>query len=121
MLRNWIFKRLRDRKRLIYRFHDGANRRCADPLLVSNRLFEHPSYVRERHLTAATQGDTEAQNIVAQAACDAFDVQPLSSNGKYGLTIKERIQLMIGFDAYIEHVKKNTAVSQIPQQPTELT
>lgn len=120
MLIRWIRNRLRARRRLIFRFWDGSQIRGADPVIVATRLHEHTSYLHQ-HLFDTAQGDTEALAIVASAACDAFDVSELRSDGKAGLTRSELYELMVAFDQYMLALKKNTATSPISQASTDAT
>lgn len=105
---------------MLFRFHDGKRVRRADPLAVAIALHSHPTYLR-RHLDEAIAGDKEALQIVAQAATDVFGVQPLSSDGRRGLTLNERLDLMLGFDAYLYAVKKNTVASATSPSSTGST
>jgi hypothetical protein len=50
-----------------------------------------------------------------------FGVLPLSSDGRSGLTLNERLELMLGFDAYVRRLKKNTVASATSPSSTEST
>jgi hypothetical protein len=108
MLRQWIW----NRRRLIFRFNDGAKVVAVDPIAIAIAIHEHPKYL-PRHLNEAADGDREAQAIVADAACDVFKVSRFDGY-KSGLTVAERIELMMAFDVYLHVLKKNIASSQIP-------
>lgn len=109
MLR-WLANRRWNKRRLIFRFNNGCRKCSADPLLVAMSLHAHPDYL-PRHLYDAADGDREAVETVAQAACDVFGVAPLAPDGKSGLTITERVELMQAFDLYMDALKKNTGHS----------
>ena len=68
----------------------------------SHKVFLH------RHIADAAKGDTEAQGILAATACDVINVKPLSIDGKSGLTVAERMELIMAFDLYLQALKKNT-------------
>lgn len=113
MIGRWVH----NRRRKIFRFNDGRRIRSADPVEVAIALAEHAEFLPD-HLDDARGGDSVALRIVATAACDVFGVRPLSSDGKSGLTVSERLELMLGFDAYLYALKKNTAPSLIRQPST---
>jgi hypothetical protein len=102
---------------MLFRFHDGKRLRRADPLAIAIALHSHPTYL-PRHLKDAVDGDKDALQIVAQAATDVFQVQPLQTGG---LTLQERFELMLGFDLYIRKLKKNTVVSATSPSSTAST
>lgn len=107
---NWLRNRLWQRRRLLFRFHDGSRIRRADPLAIAIALHAHPTYL-PRHLSEAVDGDKDALLTVAQAATDVFGVAALTSQYKSGLTLNERLELMLAFDAYLRALKKNTVAS----------
>ncbi len=118
MLLRWLANRRWNKRRLIFRFHDGRRIRRVDPVEIALALHEHPEYLPE-HLGEASDGHLGAQRTVAQAACDVFGVQPLSEKG--GLTVAERIELMQAFDLYLLALKKNTVASRISRSSTAST
>ena len=120
MLINWLRNKLWQRRRLIFRFHDGKRIRRADPLAAAIALHAHPKYL-PRHLGQARDGDKEAIQIVADAATDIFGLQPLSADGRQGLTINERLEIMLGFNAYLRALKKNTVASATSHSSTVAT
>ena len=114
--RRWLW----NRRRSIFRFRDGAKIRSIDPIAVAIALHEHPKFIF-RHLQEAAAGEQEAMQIVADTACDVFGVSPLAADGKSGLTIPERLELMLAFDVYCLALKKNTAPSPTPPTSTVST
>lgn len=117
MLR-WFANRRWNKRRLIFRFNDGRRIRRVDPVEIAIALHEHPEYLPE-HLKEASSGSPDAQRTVAKAACDVFGVEPLSENR--GLTVNERIELVMAFDLYLLALKKNTVVSPISRDSTAST
>ena len=111
--RRWLW----NRRRSIFRFRDGSKIRAIDPIAVAIALHEHPQFTF-RHLQEAASGDRDAMLIVAGTACDVFGVHPLAADGKSGLTIPERLELMLSFDVFCAALKKNTAPSPIPPDST---
>ena len=111
---------LRNRRRRIFYFLEGNKRRAADPIVVSVAIKRHPKYLPET-LLDAIEGDEEAIGIVAEVACYAFGVAPLSDNGKRGMTVSERVELVAAFQAYMLTVKKNTRLSATKPPSTAAT
>lgn len=115
MLRQWIW----NRRRLIFRFNDGAKVVSVDPITIAIAIHEHSKFL-PRHMNEAADGDREAQSIVAEAACDVFKVSRFDGY-KSGLTVAERIELMMAFDVYLHTLKKNTVSSPIQPISTAST
>src|SRR5690606_11840541 len=63
-------------------------------------------------------GDKEAQQIVAKVATDVFGVHSLDATGKSGLTVAERIELVMAFDLYLMQLKKNIGRSRTRRKPS---
>ncbi|MFG0261030.1 MAG: hypothetical protein ACF788_01375 [Novipirellula sp. JB048] len=120
MILQWVRNRIWNKRRLIFRYHDGRRVRSADPIVLAAGLHGHPEYLY-RHLRDAAEGDQESIDIVARAACDVFGVSPLEGSGQGGLTVAERIELMMAFDLYLFELKKNIAVSPTSPVSTEPT
>lgn len=90
-----------------------------DPIEIAIAIHAHPKFLW-RHLCEAIEGDQESIQIVADTACDVFDISPLAVNGS-GLTISERLDLMVAFDAYLLSLKKSIAATPILAAPMEST
>ena len=120
MIFRYIRRKLAERRRFIFRYYDGLRVQSADPIELATDLAAHKTYLHE-HIGQAVAGDAEALAIVGDAACDVFGVEPLSEDGKRGLTVAERLQLVMAFDLYMAALKKNTAVLPIPQSSTAST
>lgn len=105
---NWLRNKIWNRRRLLFRFHDGKRIRRVDPLAAAIALHAHPTYL-PRHLGEAVDGDKDALQIVAQAASDVLGIAPLVIGGNGGLTLQERLEIMLAFDAYLGALKKNIA------------
>lgn len=116
MILNLLRQHFWNRRRLLFRFHDGRRVRGIDPVEVLTRLADHEDYL-PRHLSDAVNGDRESQQIVAKAACEAFGVKPYDGK-RTGLTVAERLHLMLTFDAWTIVVKKNIASWPIQQHST---
>lgn len=95
----FISKLWRPKGRHIFRFRVGRRWRYADPVTVHMLLAEHAEYL-PRHLAEARAGDLEAIEICGRVACDAFGVSSLDDDPKRGLSIAERIKLLLAFDHY---------------------
>lgn len=119
LLFGWLSQRLWQKRRQIFRFNDGSRVRAVDPIAIAVALKEHKEFL-PRHLTGAVNGDPESRKKVADAACDVFGVVPFDGL-KTGLTVAERIELMLAFDLWMLTVKKNFAFSQMSQTSTEST
>lgn len=105
LLRQWFWRQ----RRLIFRFNDGSKIVAVDPISIAIAIHEHPKFL-PRHLREAADGDRESQAIVANAARDVFGVTRFDGY-KTGLTVAERIELMMAFDTYLNALKKNTGHS----------
>ena len=102
-IRDYLFRR--SRKRHIFRFREGRRYRYVDPVTVSLLLAEHPEYL-PRHLEEAREGDLEAIEICGRAAIDAFGVEPADPNSPSGMTLSDRVKLLIAFDLWIIGLKQ---------------
>lgn len=102
---------------MLFRFHDGKRVRRADPLAIAIALHSHNAYL-PRHLNEAVNGDKDALLIVAQAAEDVFGVKSINDGG---LTLQERLELMLGFDMYVRRLKKNIVASPTSPNSTAST
>lgn len=101
-----LFKRIRqDRRRLLFRFYDGRRYRRADPLVISDNLANDSEYL-PRHLESAMLGDQDAIKLCGRVACRVFDV--LEATDNEGLTLSERLELLLTFTRWIAALKKNT-------------
>jgi hypothetical protein len=116
----WIRNRIWNRRRLIFRYHDGVRTRRADPIELAAGLHAHDAYLHS-HLSEAVDGDRDAIDIVARTACDVFGVHPLAVDGKSGMTVAERVELMLAFDLYLIELKKNIDPSPTQRIFTEST
>lgn len=67
------------------------------------RLADDPQYL-PRHIDEAMAGDAEAISICGAAAMRAFGVKD-AENG--GLTLAERLELLLLFERWIDALKKN--------------
>lgn len=113
-IRNWLWRR----RRLIFKFWDGAKVRGIDPVEAAIGLHSHPQFLH-RHLSEAAKGDSEAQKLVAATACDVFGVRSFNPQTQTGLTVAERIELVMSFDIYLIDLKKNTVRSRTVPSSTE--
>lgn len=119
ILLGWVGRLFRRRtpERCIFRFFDGSGRRAADPLEVWRAMedkagTEWPELIR---LLAAepTPGvvgamaarheanQRKAADTLAEAACVAFGVMPLTADGRAGLIRSERVALVATFLRYM--------------------
>lgn len=110
----------RERKRQIFTFWDGNRLRRIDPMVVWEKLVEHPTFVEERHVTAALRGEPEAVRIVVATVCDVFGVREWSE-GRGGLLRNECFDLLSSFYDYLDALKKNTVehATSLPPMDSE--
>lgn len=120
MIFRWIRNRRWNKRRLLFRFYDGSKIRSIDPVVAGIALHAHDTFVY-RHLHEAANGDAESQLIVAQTASDVFGVAAVDNDGSHGLTISERVELMMAFDLWLMALKKNIARSPTSATYTVLT
>ncbi len=116
----WLRNRSWNKRRLLFRFHDGRRTRSVDPVEIAMALHSHDVFLYQ-HLIDAADGDVDSQKVVAQTACDVFGVHPLDSDHRIGLTIAERIELVMAFDLYLMSLKKSIDPTLTPPSFTEST
>lgn len=109
MFFNRLRQRIHDRRRRIFRYYDGRKLCAADPIRIALELHDHPTFLH-RHLLEAANGDRDAQKIAAETASDVFRIPELQPDGS-GLTISERVDLLLAFDLYLLTLKKKPASS----------
>lgn len=106
LFQRWRIKR-ESNLRLIFCFDDGAgNLRRIDPIVACNQLAEDPEYL-PRHVDEARLGDRQSLAICGNAANRAFGVCDVA-DGPAGMTLADRLALMIRFNDYLWALKKNT-------------
>tara|TARA_A100001391_G_scaffold183039_1_gene149951 strand:- start:604 stop:924 length:321 start_codon:yes stop_codon:yes gene_type:complete len=95
---------------LEFAFHDGHQQRKVDPLAVLSALSKCPAY-RPAMVDSASQGSSEAVQVVSEVVRYAFDVQFINADGK-GLTRLQCVQLMSRFDTWIRSVNQHNTASE---------
>lgn len=111
----------RARERSIYRFHDGSSWRHADPLRVQQGLAacEELDLEADAKLTGLGVPESrEALQRIVAGVRRAFGVEPLSPDGRRGLTDQECVELLLHFCDYLGALKKKAAPWQTSPGPT---
>lgn len=113
-----MFAWLRDRRREIFRFHDGIRRRRIDPIPTIIALESHELFNPRDDPRLLESGDTDASLRVSQAVREVFGIQQLNDRGK-GLTMTEQLAVLTRFYLFLEMLKKKSSPSPTPPLPTE--
>lgn len=120
-----LFRWLRNRRRNIFRFHDGIRNRAIDPLVAWRIMWEHPECNPEVDFEPAVglapdgsrvKFDNGAQDRVLKMAREMFGLKPYSE-GSPGLTVAETIELLWSFLAYMRSLKKKPDQSPMTSAP----
>jgi hypothetical protein len=108
----------RQRKRRLFRFHDGKRWRYADPIAASRALNTDKAVDLTTIFPALQQGREPETTQFLDAVCRAFGVHRFQPDGS-GMTDEELCDLFADLTAYLEDVKKNTAPPATSLPPTE--
>lgn len=106
-------------RRNIFQYWDGTRKRRGDPLDIQRKLDLHPEYRYDVHPALAQDGDPEAVEICLDAIQVAFDLPAFDE--AQGLTIDEKVNLLVAFGRFIEAVKKNIWHLPTLRVPTDAT
>jgi hypothetical protein len=105
----------------LFAYFDGARWRTIDPLAAIYALESHPEYVGKTHFRGIAENDRESIEICAKAVIDVFGAVPYDADTRKGLTIAERVGLLVAFARYLEAVKKNTERSAATPRSMDAT
>ena len=109
MLRNWIIRKLTERRRRLFVYWDGRQTVRADPMVIMRRMSDHETfdpdndYKRLKNPNSAARG--RALEHLAQVSRDVFDLPTF--DGRNGLTELELLHLLTQFNASMAALKKN--------------
>lgn len=110
-VKNWIFKRILNRHRLLFRFWDGRKYVAADPFVLLRKLLSTTKFDPEGDLKKLAIPDTKIITTrigyIAEGVREIFDLPPFRPDGRGGLTELECVNLLMEFTGYLERVKKN--------------
>jgi len=117
---DWRRRHAARRDRAIFKYWDGTRTRAVDPMVVYRVLACHPTFIWRDH-PRQVERDHDALRITLGAIRDAFDVKPLSADGKHGISEGETLGLLVQFSEFLESAKKNTNSFLILPPPTVRT
>lgn len=123
MIRNWLYRWLFNHRRNIFPIWNGRKWTRIDPLvafrvfLSSNDIDFPDDFVAMSQVTDAAD-QSELLGKFIPVAHIAFETHPY--NGTSGLTELETQQLAGRFFLYVDALKKNTVVSPMMSQPSDL-
>jgi hypothetical protein len=111
VLRNWVFRRVLNRHRMLFRYWDGRKYVAADPFVLLRRMLATSKFDPESDLKKLNIPDskiiTERIGFIAEGVREIFSLSPFRPDGKGGLTELECVNLLMEFTGYLERVKKN--------------
>jgi hypothetical protein len=113
---NNLLERRRIKARALFRYHDGAKVRYADPAEVWRSLLTHPEMDFGAMMPLAEQGQEPETAIVLKALSEIFGVAVWDDATRSGLTTWELLDLVRQFDEYLTALKKSTNPSRMPLQ-----
>ena len=109
MLRNWITRKLIDRRRRLFAFWDGQRTVRMDPMVIIRRLSEHETYDPENDFKRLRNPSSKARGkaiaYLAGVVRDAFQLPEF--DGKTGLAELELLNLLNSFNKQMDALKKN--------------
>lgn len=114
-IRNWFFRRILNRHRLLFRYWDGSRFVSEDPFLLFRRLLNTQAFDPDTDLKLL-EIKTDPKLVVrkmehiAEGVREIFGIKDL---GDGGLTELECIQLLLQFSGWMDNVKKNGVTSPI--------
>lgn len=105
----------------LFRFNDGVRIRSVDPIEVLIALEAHSEFRFDLHPLRASNGESEAFGVIADAVRSAFGVPAFTSPGQPGLTVRECYELYSVFVRYVTLQKKSTEPTPISASDTVQT
>lgn len=113
--------RAEHRRRALFRFFDGHDWAYRDPLVVEERLHEHPEFSFERDTQLMEHGDIPAMERTIDASFFAFEVTPYDAATGRGLTRLEMLMVVGQYADFVIELKKNMGVLSMPPPVMEST
>lgn len=107
-------------ERLIYKYWDGGQIVHADPMVIYKRLMEVKGDL-EGDLAVAESQHSDApkcQEMALAKLRKIFDLVPLTTDGKNGLTTTETLALFDHFMTFCGRLKKNLSSTRTPAVET---
>lgn len=116
-LRNLLDRR--QRRRGLFRYHDGRRWRYGDPFLIWRRLQNHEKCNLETMAPELDEGKEPESTIVLEAIAEVFGVQRWNDETCTGLIDWELVALLSQLDEFLEGLKKNINPGPISSPPME--
>ena len=118
---DFIFRRLQNRSRRIFKYWDGSRTRSSDPMTVLRVLDQHPEFDMDITPKLMEAPDVsvmlEETAKTADATRQAFEIPVY--DGHRGLTEGELANLLFDFFAYMNELKKSGSDTQTLQPSME--
>lgn len=119
-LKNWLFRKVINKHRLLFRFWDGSRYVSSDPFVIFRSIVNTQKFDPENDVKDLRIPDAKilAKKIahISEGVREIFNVPPFE---KGGLSELECINLLNQFSQFMEDVKKNGASSQISLPPMQ--
>lgn len=114
---DFVFRRVLNRHRLLFRFWNGSRFVSSDPFVLLRRLINTDKFDPDADLKKLKYPDpkivTEKIGFVAEGVREIFEIKPFEQGG---LTELECVQLLMTFSEYLDTVKKNGVSNPITSQ-----
>lgn len=113
-VKNWFFRRILNRHRLLFRFWNGSRFVSEDPFVLFRRLLNTQAFdpdVDLKLLEIKTDPKLVVRKMehIAEGVREIFEIPAFDAGG---LTELECIQLLLQFSGWMETVKKNGVTNQ---------
>jgi hypothetical protein len=110
-------KRREERKRLLFRYHNGQSRVVADPMLLWRAILNHPKLDLATAGAFIDAGQEPESSEALQTLCDIFGLVRFDPQTGAGLTDLEVLDVAGQFSEYMDLVKKNISPGPMPPPP----
>lgn len=121
-LKNWLFRRILNNHRMLFRYWNGIRYVSADPFVITRAMLNTTTFDVENDLKKINIPDARVISstieVIAKGVREIFSIPPFE---KGGLTELECISLLFSFNDFMDRVKKNGALNPISSQPMAMS
>jgi hypothetical protein len=116
--KNWIFRTVVNKHRLLFRYWDGSRYVSADPFVIFRALVNTEKFDPETDIKALQIPDpkiiSKKISYIAEGVREIFNLKPFDQGG---LAELECVNLLTQFSEFMNAVKKNGESNQISLPP----